>query len=224
MQYRLYIGTIGDVHMPGTWEALEKASDYCVKQGIGVIVEAIANCCVTPFHGLAMMRNMAIVMGLNEGTTHIMLIDTDILVDDEQALHKLMLANQPAVVPYFDQSSLNNIYKITDPLYKPLDKPVRLQWSIMSCVMFQAQIFRNIIDPRLFSDHMAVAEDMYYWAYLKAKGIDCIQWPVNVKMLRPPTNMWEIDKKYSINVEQPDIENPRIKLRLLERDAIHQAR
>ena len=201
METKLFIATIGGNFQPDCWEALQRAAQATASIGVQSQIVPIGNRCVTPMHGLAMMRNLGIIDAIRTGATHVMLIDTDIQLA-ENALVELLQARTKAAVPWFDQGAISTKHGwhhlIAPPdTAPPGTAPRKLDWAIMSCVLFETAVFGPAkVEIRLFRDYMATMEEEYYWAYLSLFGIDCWQIPTAIATLRqPPTKMYELDKQ-----------------------------
>lgn len=196
--YKLFIGTIGTEFMPGVWESvLEAAAIVGANKTAEAIITPIDNCCIEPFYGLAMMRNWAIICGLELHASHIMLMDTDILLEDKYILEKL-LSSYPVVVPTYNQYKIAKeglFWRFQDPpIPKNEEEWETIHWSVFSCILFNTEIWQkgSGLDIRLFHDHMAIAEDQYYCDYLRLLGFPI--WRNNradVTPLAPPTPLWE---------------------------------
>ena len=208
METKRFIATIGSSFEPGCWEALERAAQATQSIGAKVEIMPIGNRCVTPMHGLAMMRNLGLIEAIRSGATHVLLIDTDMELA-EDALVELLKARVKAAVPWFDQSFIVGAHG-WHHLIAPLDaappgkESRKLEWAIMSCVLFETSIFGpGKVDLRFFHDYMATMEEEYYWAYLSVFGVECRQVPTAIATLkRPPTKMYELARQHI--VARPD--------------------
>jgi len=126
-----------------------------------------------------------------------------------QGLEYLLAWKKFAIVPKFEQGDFGMVYRLQEPENARKGGLQKLSWVVMSCVLFDLDIFRKQgVDIRLFHDHMAVAEDAYYWSYLRLCGVECWQdYRSLALMLRPPTPMWEAVKgKVEIVKEGHDVQ------------------
>ena len=190
------VACMGKDFLPGTYESIQEAVKTATAQGITVTTTAIHDLCITPFHGLGAMRNIAILRAFEYSATHVLIIDNDIKLSDPLTIVELVRADKLVVTPWFDQTPCEKGKGLWQLIQEPLPKPqqglVLLNWVAVNCILFDLTLFR-LLGPRLFTDPMISNEEDYIFTYLRHYGVRLWQHTnVIVEMLRPPTKMWEV--------------------------------
>lgn len=186
--------SMSNAFMDGVQESIRVAAEYAKERNITTGFGFIQNLCVTPFHGLGAMRNMAIMEAIAGNWDYLFLIDTDIRLDDPSVIHKLVTDSKLVISPFLDQSLIHGKHwkAISNPMLSSGQGIRRLNWIATNCTLFDVALFK-MLGPRLFLDPMITDEESYIFNYLALYGVKLWQdTDVMVTMLRPPTKMWEV--------------------------------
>lgn len=203
----ILIASIGDNFMNGCLETLVAASTRANTRGYPTTIWNCHDLCVTPFHGLGAMRNMAFMEALRIGADKVILVDNDIRMDDTDIVWRLAALDKLAVAPFYDLSeccTADAWARTGAPMPYPDQGLIEIEWIATSCVMFDTAIFK-MIGPRLFLDPLIANEESYIWRYLALYGVRLWQaTDLQVMMLRPPTRLCDaIPGGRQVNPEKP---------------------
>lgn len=132
--------------------------DYTQAQGVYCALSEIQDRCFNPYDALGTMRNEAILAALGEGFQYICYIDNDVQ-PDQDCIIKLLNWNMPIVAPYIVEPGTGK--GLFGPDLKPATGLQRAKWCVLSMLLFQTAIFRQI-GPEFWRDAIGADEGYHF--------------------------------------------------------------
>ena len=194
------IGCVGDQFLPGVRESIAAAVDRVRS------FEAVELCevrvqppiTVLPFFGLATMRNRLVLEAERDWFTHLILLDNDVVVYAD-AIGAMLAAGKPLVVPRYARA-----FEPSAHLLEPPEASAGwVKWAVFSCLLFDLNACAALL-PRPFVDTLSFCEEettFACWDYLDVRP--WLAYDALVKLLRPPTNLWELKAEELFRIKTP---------------------
>lgn len=200
---RLMIGCVGDRFMAGVKESIAEAALWCGENRMHVEIKVQPSITITPFIGLATMRNRLCMMALEKGFDFLCLIDNDVFLSDKTALLEMTSYGRPILVPFLFQQYPKRV-KTGEPEFSEKDSGLnKIQWQALSCILFNRNFleFFNgepFLDTHCYCEEETVFQRWRLRGYVAFRATD-----VAVTLLRPPTNLWEMNREELFRVKTP---------------------
>lgn len=152
------VAAMGNHWRGPAWNKVIDMVDYTQGQGVYCAMSEIQDRCFQPYDALGTMRNEAILQALGEGFQYICYIDNDVQ-PEQDCLIKLLNWGMPITAPYIVEPGTGK--GMFGPDLKPATGLQRAKWCVLSMLLFQTSIFRQI-GPEFWRDAIGADEGYHF--------------------------------------------------------------
>ena len=188
---RLLLGNVGTRYLPGVKETLAAAVDIARAEWEIDVVEQ-PNICITPYMGLATMRNRLVMRAIEGEYDRFMLLDNDVELAPSDCLASLLRGPETITIPYLVQEFAES-EKLMEPVWPSGSGMKPLDWGVFSCILFSS-LDLDMIGMTPFTDTFCYCEEETTCQRWRLQGESIWQnTDVSVRLLRPPIHLWKQD-------------------------------
>ena len=149
------------------------------------------------------MRNRLCMKAAEDGFTHVVLIDNDVIVNNPESFVSMMRMDKEIQVPDYYDATHSNMKLIDSGHAHRVGIYKKINWAVISCVMFKVIIFK-LISSCPFHDTFCYCEEettFQRWRLLGAQAYQNLD--AFMTLLRPPTNLWELKPDQLFRIQTP---------------------
>ena len=191
----LLMGCVGDRFLPGVKEAIAEGIKPLRASGATVDVKVQPPITVLPYFGLATMRNRLVMEAMIQGYSHLLLLDNDVILE-LGTLRSLVTARKGIVVPQY-QADYPKRAKLGE-----IGERGWVTWAVFSCILFSGDALRRL-GPMVFSATFCYCEEETTFQRWRLQGVTAFQAHTMVRLLRPPTNLWQLPSSEMFRLKTP---------------------
>lgn len=185
---KLLVANVGTRYMPGVKDAIGRAVERCRETAPVDVVEQ-PNISMLPFFGLAWMRNRLCMRAYEGGYSHILLVENDVLIEQQDTIARMLAADRDILVPWFSFGYEEDCI-VQEPVLKPGQGVQPITWAVVSCIMLRCGL--RSVHP--FDNMCIYLEEETHFQKWRLQGLLAFQHTdVLVTLLRKPTPLWEVD-------------------------------
>lgn len=192
---KVLVGCVGNHFLPGVKESISEGVKQLRDQGAIVDVKVQPPITVLPYFGLATMRNRLVMEAAEGAYTHLVLLDNDVILEPATLL-VMVRASKGVVVPHYHQD-----YPRRVKLYETGERGW-VKWAVFSCLLLAVTAFRRL-GPAPFVDTLCYCEEETTFRRWRLQGIRGFQSNTTVRLLRPPTNLWQLPPQEIFRLKTP---------------------
>ena len=152
------VAAMGNHWRGPSWNKVIDMVDYTQAQGVYCAMSEIQDRCFNPYDALGTMRNEAILTALGEGFQYLCYIDNDVQPEPD-FLIKMLSWGMPVTAPYVVEPGTGK--GLFGPALTPATGLQRAKWTVLSMLMFQTAVFRQI-GPEFWRDAIGADEGYHF--------------------------------------------------------------
>lgn len=191
----VFMGVMGADVRPAVRTAFVRAKEAYEVSGGRATMYIQPNICVRSHVGLMAMRNLLFMIAAQNAATHLLLLESDVLLVGNDIIGRLVKQDCRIVAPYLDQSYIipngHPKHKLSSPFYNRAQGLLKVEWTALSCVLIEIGPMR-MHGPTPFEEVPIYAAEAYHGLKFACHGL---QWWLDTEtsavLLNYPHELWE---------------------------------